>query len=108
MKQVDPLENRILVRPTDPTTITAGGIHLPDNAREKQNEGTVTHVGPGKRGDDGELIPVTVKPGDVVIYSKYAGTELQIEGQDHVLLRDSDCLATISEVPAKAPAEATV
>jgi chaperonin GroES len=105
MKQVNPLENRILVRPSDPLKVTKGGIVIPDNAREKPSEGTVTHVGPGKLAETGELVPLTVAVGDVVIYSKYAGTEIQVEGVDHVLLKDVDCLAKITEV--EVPAEAS-
>jgi chaperonin GroES len=106
MKQVSPLENRILVLPSDPLQVTKGGIVIPDSAREKQSEGTVVQTGPGKRNEAGELVPLTVQEGDVVIYSKYAGTDIQIEGKDHVLLRDLDCLAKITEVEAPVAVEA--
>ena len=99
MKQVTPLDNRVLILPTDPAEFTKGGIMLPSNAREKPTEGTVAAVGPGKRSDAGELIKPGVEKGDTVIYSKYAGTDIKVEGVPHVLLRDSDILAKITEVP---------
>lgn len=105
MKQVNPLDNRVLVRPTDAAERTKGGIYLPGNAREKPSEGTVVSVGEGKKCENGEVIKMSVKAGDTVIYSKYAGTEIKIEDVDHVILRETDLVATITEV--EVPVEAT-
>jgi chaperonin GroES len=74
---------------------TAGGIILPDTAKEKPQEGIVQAVGPGRRGSNGKLIAMEVQPEQVVLYSKYAGTEITIEGVDHLLLKESDILAVI-------------
>jgi chaperonin GroES len=104
MKQVTPLDNRVLILPTDPAEFTKGGIALPTNAREKPTEGTVISAGPGRRADSGELIKPGVEEGDTVIYSKYAGTEIKVEGVTHVLLRDSDILAKITETSVAEPA----
>ena len=98
MKKVEPLDDRVLVRPSDPTQVTKGGIHLPDQAREKPSEGIVVAVGLGKKLEDGSRIPMSVKPEDTVIYSKYAGTEIKISDEDHVLLRETDLVARITEV----------
>jgi chaperonin GroES len=99
MKRVDPLDDRVLIKPLDALTQTKGGILLPDQAREKPSEGVIVSVGPGKRAAaTGELIPPRVAEGDTVIYSKYAGTEIKINNVDHVLLRESDCIAKTSEI----------
>lgn len=102
MKQVNPLDNRVLVKPSDAAERTKGGIFLPGNAREKPSEGVVVAAGEGKKTDTGEVIKMSIKVGDTVIYSKYAGTEIKINDEDHVLLRESDCVATITEVPEPA------
>jgi chaperonin GroES len=106
MSNVEPLDDRVLLRPVEAAEITKGGIHLPTTAREKPHEGIVVTVGPGKRGPDGERVELYVNEGDKVIYSKYAGTEIKIDGVDHVILRESDLIAR-TEVgqPAEAPAE---
>jgi chaperonin GroES len=103
MKHVEPLDDRVVIRPTDAAKKTKGGIILPDNAREKPTEGTVVAVGEGKRGENGERMKLAVKVGDLVIYSKYAGAEIRIEDVEHVLLRETDCLAKITD---RAPAQA--
>jgi len=104
MKKVEPLEDRVLIRPLDALAQTKGGIFLPDQAREKPSEGIIVSVGPGKRGQNGEVITPRVSEGDTVIYSKYAGTEIKVNGQDHVLLRESDCVARTVEVKVEAEA----
>jgi chaperonin GroES len=106
MKKVEPLDDRVLIKPLDALAKTKGGIILPDQAREKPSEGTIISIGPGKRGANGELIPPRIKEGDTVIYSKYAGTEIKINNVDHVLLRESDCIARTSEVMVEAAASA--
>ena len=92
---IRPLEDRILVRPEEGEETTASGIVIPDTAKEKPQEGTVLAVGPGKRSDSGELIPVDVKEGDRVIYSKYGGTEIKLEGEDLLILSSRDVLAVV-------------
>ena len=93
---IKPLEDRILVRPEEGEEMTASGIVIPDTAKEKPQEGTVLAVGPGKRSDSGELIPVDVKDGDRVIYSKYGGTEIKVEGEDLLILSSRDVLAILA------------
>jgi chaperonin GroES len=92
---IRPLEDRILVRPEEGEETTASGIVIPDTAKEKPQEGTVLAVGPGKRSDTGELIPMDVKEGDRVIYSKYGGTEIKIEGEELLILSARDVLAVV-------------
>jgi chaperonin GroES len=92
---IKPLEDRILVRPEEGEETTVSGIVIPDTAKEKPQEGTVLAVGPGKRSDSGELIPVDVNEGDRVIYSKYGGTEIKIEGEDLLILSARDVLAIL-------------
>jgi chaperonin GroES len=92
---IRPLEDRILVRPEEGEETTVSGIVIPDTAKEKPQEGTVLAVGPGKRSDSGELIPVDVSEGDRVIYSKYGGTEIKIEGEDLLILSARDVLAIL-------------
>ena len=92
---IKPLEDRILVRPEEGEETTASGIVIPDTAKEKPQEGTVLAVGPGKRSDSGDLIPVDVNEGDRVIYSKYGGTEVTAGGEDLLILSSRDVLAVI-------------
>ncbi|MDA0266837.1 MAG: co-chaperone GroES [Cyanobacteria bacterium] len=92
---VKPLGDRILVKVSDAEEKTAGGILLPDTAKEKPQVGEVVQVGPGKRNDDGAVQPLEVKVGDKVLYSKYAGTDIKLASDDFVLLRESDVLATL-------------
>jgi chaperonin GroES len=93
---IQPLEDRILVRPEEGEETTASGIVIPDTAKEKPQEGTVLAVGPGKRSDAGELIPMDVKNGDRVIYSKYGGTEIKLDGEELLILSARDVLAILS------------
>jgi chaperonin GroES len=94
-KTLKPLEDRILVRPEDAEQTTASGIVIPDTAKEKPQEGTVLAVGPGKRSDTGDLIPMDVNEGDRVIYSKYGGTEIKVEGEELLILSARDVLAIV-------------
>jgi chaperonin GroES len=87
---VTPLHDRVIVKPAAAEEKTAGGIIIPDTAKEKPQRGTVVAAGPGKKDE-----PVTVKSGDVVLYGKYAGTEIQIDGEDLLIMRESDILAII-------------
>ncbi len=91
-----PLGDRVIVKPVEREEVSAGGIVLPDTAREKPQEGEVVAVGAGRTGDDGKLISMECQVGDLVVYSKYAGSELKEEGEDYLVLRESDVLAKVS------------
>lgn len=88
-----PLQDRIIVKRLKSEEKTAGGIIIPDSAKEKPQEGRVIAVGKGKVTDDGKLQPLEVKKGDVVLFSKYGGTEINIDGEEHLILREEDILA---------------
>ncbi len=90
-----PIEDRVLVRPADSATVSAGGIVLPDNAQEKPQRGTVVAAGPGRFNKQGERVPMPVATGDEVIYGKYAGNEIEIAGQEYKVLRADDLLAKL-------------
>ena len=91
--KLQPLADRLVVRPTEREEVTKGGIVLPDTAKEKPQEGKVLAVGPGRLSEDGKRIAMEVKVGDIVIYAKYGGTEIKIEDEELVILRESDILA---------------
>lgn len=88
--KVKPLQDRVLVKPADAETKTAGGIIIPDSAKEKPQRGTVVAAGPGKKDE-----PTSVKKGDTILYGKYSGTEIQIEGEDYLIMRESDIFAIL-------------
>jgi chaperonin GroES len=88
-----PLEDRVVVEPKEAEAVTAGGIVLPDNAKEKQQRGTVVAVGPGKLLEDGTRAELSVAVGDEVIYGKYAGNDITVDGKDIKILREEDILA---------------
>ena len=90
---VNPLADRVVVEPAPPEDKTSGGIILPDTAQEKPQHGTVAALGPGKVSDSGSLIKMTVKKGDKILYGKYSGTEVNVEGTDYIIMRESDILA---------------
>ena len=92
---IRPLDDRILVRPEEGQETTISGIVIPDTAKEKPQEGTVLAIGPGKRSDTGELIPMDVKEGDRVMYSKYGGTEIKVDGEELLILSSRDVLAIV-------------
>ena len=100
-----PLHDRIIVEAAAKEEKSAGGIILPDSAQEKPQRGTVLAVGPGKRLDSGQLAPVDVTVGEIVLYGKYAGTEVTVGGKDYVILRADDILAVTSAEPALAGAK---
>lgn len=87
---INPLHDRVIVKPAPAEEKTASGIIIPDTAKEKPQRGTVLAAGPGKKDE-----PMTVKAGDAVLYGKYAGTEISIEGQDYLIMRESDILAIV-------------
>jgi len=92
-----PLGDRIVVKPIEQDEITAGGIMLPDTAKEKPQEGVILAVGPGTRNDAGERVLLDVAVGDIVLYAKYAGTEIKLEGEKVLVLRESDILAIVEK-----------
>lgn len=93
--KLKPLDDRVVVEPMDAETTTAGGIVLPDTAKEKPQRGKVQAVGPGRLLDNGERCPVSVKVGDEVMFSKYGGTDIEVDGKDIKILRESDILAKL-------------
>jgi len=90
-----PLHDRVVVKRTDSEEKTAGGIIIPDTAQEKPMEGEIVAAGPGARGEDGKLHPLDVKKGDRVLFSKYGGTEVQVEGEEHLIIREDDVLGVV-------------
>jgi chaperonin GroES len=92
-----PLGDRVVVEPIEQDEITAGGIMLPDTAKEKPQEGKILAVGPGNRNDAGERVQLDVAVGDIVLYAKYAGTEIKLEGEKVLVLRESDILAIVEK-----------
>ncbi len=94
--KIKPLGDRVLVRPMEEKEMKKGGIIIPDTAKEKPQEGEVTAVGPGKTGDDGKTIAMAVKKGDKVIYGKYSGTEVKLDNEDYLLMREDDILGIIA------------
>jgi chaperonin GroES len=92
---VRPIDDRVLIRPSAAEERTASGIFLPEGAKEKPMTGKVVAVGPGSVNDDGSRTPVSVKPGDTVLYGKYAGTEVEIEDEKLIIARESELLGVI-------------
>ena len=92
---VKPMEDRVLLKPMDAEQKTAGGIIIPDNAKEKPQKGEVVAVGPGKVNDKGAKIEMSLKKGDKVLYGKYSGAEITIDGKEYLIVRESDVLAVI-------------
>ena len=92
---VKPLEDRVLIKPSDPETKTDSGIYLPESAKEKPIQGKIVAVGPGKLLDSGERVKPSVKKGDTVVFGKYAGTDVKVEGQELKIMRESDILGIL-------------
>ena len=90
-----PLGDRVVVQPIEQDEVTTGGIMLPDTAKEKPQKGEILAVGPGARNDAGERVELDVKVGDTVLYAKYAGTEIKLDGEKVLVLRESDILAIV-------------
>ncbi|TEU16753.1 MAG: co-chaperone GroES [Dehalococcoidia bacterium] len=93
MAKIEPLGDRVVIKPTPKEEVSKGGIVLPDTAQEKPQEGKIIAVGPGRLTEDGKRIAMEVKKGDKVIYSKYAGTEFKLEDEELVIMREGDILA---------------
>ncbi len=96
-----PLHDRLIVRPAAPEEVTKGGIILPDTAKEKPQQGEVVAVGAGKYDEAGKLVPMAVKTGDTVLYGKYSGTEIAVDGEDLLIMRESDVFAVVGNGKAK-------
>lgn len=92
---VKPLEDRVLVRPIEKSNVTESGLYLPESSKERPVQGEVVAVGPGKRLDNGKVATLSVKKGDRIVYGKYAGTEVEIKGDAHLILRESEILGVI-------------
>jgi chaperonin GroES len=95
--KIRPLQDRVIVKRIEEEEKTKGGIIIPDSAKEKPQEGRVIAVGKGKMTEEGKLIPLDVKVGDRVLFGKYAGTEVKIEGEEHLIMREEDILGIIEE-----------
>ncbi|WP_285907627.1 co-chaperone GroES [Pseudodesulfovibrio pelocollis] len=93
--KLKPLNDRVLVKRLEVEEKTSGGIYIPDSAKEKPMKGEVVAAGPGKLDEDGKRVKMTVKKGDTVLFAKYAGTEISIDGDDHLVMREDDILAII-------------
>jgi len=91
--KIRPLQDRILIKRVDEEETTSGGIIIPDSAKEKPQEGQVVAVGPGKTLDSGEVAEPGVEPGDRILFSKYAGTDVTVDGSEHIIIREDDVLA---------------
>jgi chaperonin GroES len=93
---LQPLHDRVLVRRTESEEKTAGGLIIPDSAKEKPSEGEIVAAGPGARKDSGELIEMAVKPGDKVLFGKWSGTEVTLDGEELLMMKESDIMGIIS------------
>jgi chaperonin GroES len=93
--KLKPLGNRVVVEPLEQEEVTSGGIFVPETAKEKPQKGKVLAAGPGERDDDGDYIKMDVKEGDTVLFAKYAGTEIKLDGKKLLILRETDLLAII-------------
>jgi len=93
---IRPMNDRVIVRRVAEETKTAGGIIIPDTAKEKPQEGEVVAVGPGRRDDDGNRLALDVQKGDRILFGKYAGTEIKIDGEEHVFMREGDILGVLN------------
>ncbi len=100
-----PLHDRVVVRRLEEDTKTAGGIIIPDSATEKPSQGQVVAVGAGARGEDGKLIALDVKEGDTVIFGKWSGTEVKIDGEELLIMKESDIMGVLEGAAKKKPAK---
>ena len=93
--KIQPMADRVVIEPLEETEEMRGGLYIPDTAKEKPQQGTVIAVGPGRRTDQGELIEVELKKGDKILYGKYSGTEVTVDGNEYLIVRESDVLAVL-------------
>src|SRR5260370_33084199 len=96
-----PLHDRVLIRRLEQEGKTAGGIIIPDTAKEKPMEGEIVAAGPGARGEDGKIHPLDVRPGDRVLFGKWSGTEIKIDGEELIIMKESDIMGVIEQTAAK-------
>jgi len=96
-----PLDDRVVVKPVEAEERTAGGIVLPDTAKEKPQEGRVVAIGPGGRDENGKLIPIDVKIGDRVLFGKWSGTEVKIDSVEYLIMKESDIMGVLAEAEAR-------
>jgi chaperonin GroES len=92
-----PLQDRIIVKRVEEETKTAGGIFIPETAKEKPQQGEIVAVGNGKKTEDGKVLPLDLKAGDRVLFGKYAGTEIKLEGQEYLIMREDDILGVVEQ-----------
>ncbi len=95
--KIKPLQDRLIVKRIEEEEKTKGGIIIPDSAKEKPQEGKVVAVGDGKTLESGEKAPLTVKPGDKILFGKYSGTEIKIDGEEHLIMREDDVLGIVQD-----------
>ena len=95
MSKIRPLHERVLVRRLEEEEVSKGGIIIPDSAKEKPAEGEIVAVGNGKKTDDGKLIPLDVKVGDKILFSKYSGSDIKLDGEEFLIMREDDILAVV-------------
>ena len=95
-----PLHDRVVVKRIEAEDKTAGGIIIPDTAKEKPSQGEITAVGPGGRDESGKLIPIDLKVGDRVLFGKWSGTEIKLDGQELLIMKESDIMGVLTELPA--------
>lgn len=93
---LQPLEDRLIVRPGESEATTASGLVIPDTAKEKPQQGEVIAVGPGARGDDGKVVALDVKKGDKILFGKWSGSEVKIDGEDLLIMKESDILGVVA------------
>lgn len=93
--KIRPLQDRVMVKRLEEETKTAGGIIIPDTAKEKPQKGEIVAAGPGKKNEDGKVQPLDIKAGDKVLFSKYAGTEIKVEGEELLIMREDDIMGVI-------------
>jgi chaperonin GroES len=93
--KIEPLADRVVVKNIEQEEVLASGLVIPDTAKEKPQQGEVTAVGPGRRDDDGKLVPMDVKVGDIILYAKYSGTEIKLDQTEYLVLSEKDVLAKI-------------
>ena len=104
--KIKPLHDRVLVRRTEEETKTAGGIIIPDSAKEKPMQAEVLAIGSGARDDTGRIIPMDVRVGDFVMFTKWAGTEIKVDGEDLLIMKESDIIAIIDDIKTSKNAKA--
>ncbi len=98
-KHLKPLADRVVVKPVEQAEKTSGGIFLPETAKDESQEGVIVAVGPGRTLDDGKLVPISVKVGEHVLYAKYGGSKIKVDGSEVLIIAEKDVLAIVSDAP---------